>query len=345
LKSFLRFSSEAVTAECAVALGLRAPRSFPIKPLCERGNECMDIIRPRELLSITRRYRKVYANWPSVLWAVYRKSSGIKVRLRMGPELEVPYVMAHRLSLLADIKGAGLEEVRGDLARLRLPEGVSLWVRLNRGFDVGHLQELFVDRAYGSSFSGTVVDVGASNGDSAIFFAINGAERVVALEPDPESFALAEENVRMNGLEGRIRLINAALAAEDGEAELLLADDLPNAATTSTAQLGERPWMRVARRVRVRAVSLGTLMRELGANNVSLLKMDCEGCEYEVLRSAGPDLLAHFRRIVLEYHNGPRDLPYILRSAGFSVSCARGSGVGMLRAGRPLPGTAHHGSA
>jgi len=59
-----------------------------------------------------------------------------------------------------------------------------LWVRLNRDSDVGHVLELFVDRAYGSSFSGTVVDVPESNGDSAVFFAFNGAERVVALEPD-----------------------------------------------------------------------------------------------------------------------------------------------------------------
>jgi len=139
----------------------------------------------------------------------------------MGSELKVPYIGASGLSFLANLKGARLEEVRGNLAKLRLPEGISLWVRLDRGFDVGHVQELFVDRAYGSSFSGTVVDVGASNGDSAIFFALNGAERVVVLEPDPESFALAEENVRINGLEGRIRLISAALAAEDGEAEFL----------------------------------------------------------------------------------------------------------------------------
>ena len=128
---------------------------------------------------------------PSVLWAVHRRRGRIKVRPRNRPELEVPYSIAHQLSLLADLQGARLEEVRGDLAKLRLPEGILLWVRLNRDSDVGHVLELFVDRAYGSSFSGTVVDVHESNGDSAVFFAFNGAERVVALEPDPESLALA----------------------------------------------------------------------------------------------------------------------------------------------------------
>jgi len=63
--------------------------------------------------------------------------------------------------------------------------------------------------------------------------------------------------------------------------------------------------------------------------------MDCEGCEYEVLRSGSSDLLARFRRIVLEYHDGPRDLPGILGSAGFSVSCSKESGLGILRAERP----------
>jgi len=319
--------------------GYYSGEGFPIKPLCERGNKCMDLIRPRELLSIIRRYRKVYANWPSVLWAVHRRSGSVRVRLRMGPELKVPYFAASGLSFLADIKGAGLEEVRGDLAKLRLPEGISLWVRLDTGFDVGHLYELFVDRAYGSSFSGTVVDVGASNGDSAIFFALNGAERVVALEPDPDSFALAEENVRINGLEGRIRLISAALAAEDGEAEFLVPEGSPNAAALSPTPLLSRiVGFGRSTRVRVRTMSLGTLMRELGLDNASLLKMDCEGCEYEVLRSASSDLLARFRGIVLEYHDGPQDLPGILKSAGFSVSCSKESGLGILRAERlPCP--------
>jgi len=133
--------------------------------------------------------------------------------------------------------------------------------------------------------------------------------------------------------------------AEDGEAEFLVPEGSPNAGTPSpTHSVSRIVDFGRSTRVRVRTVSLGTLMRELGLDGAFLLKMDCEGCEYEVLKSAGHDLLARFRRIVLEYHDGPQDLPGILKSAGFSVSYA-GSGVGILSAERPGSVLARGGSA
>jgi len=80
-------------------------------------------VRAGELLDVVGRYRRVYANWLPVLWAVHRRSGRIRVRPRMGPELEVPYSIAHQLSLLADLQGAGLEEVRGTWQSCACPRG------------------------------------------------------------------------------------------------------------------------------------------------------------------------------------------------------------------------------
>lgn len=55
-----------------------------------------------------------------------------------------------------------------------------------------------------------VLDIGASIGDSAIYFALKEAKRVVAFEPFPYAYEIAKKNIIQNGIT-RVKLINAAL--------------------------------------------------------------------------------------------------------------------------------------
>jgi len=61
-----------------------------------------------------------------------------------------------------------------------------------------------------------VVDVGAYVGDSAIYFALRGAKKVIAVEPHPGAFAEMLDNIKLNNLEGVIIPINAGLASRPG---------------------------------------------------------------------------------------------------------------------------------
>ena len=49
-----------------------------------------------------------------------------------------------------------------------------------------------------------------------------------------------------------------------------------------------------------------------------LLKMDCEGCEYNLLDEE-TDTLKMFKRIVIEYHHGYENLVVKLRDCNFDV--------------------------
>ena len=49
-----------------------------------------------------------------------------------------------------------------------------------------------------------VVDVDAFIGDSAIYFALRGARRVIALEPYPCLYRKALVNIRINKVENRV---------------------------------------------------------------------------------------------------------------------------------------------
>lgn len=56
---------------------------------------------------------------------------------------------------------------------------------------------------------GTIVDVGGNSGRYAEFLAKSRPDlKIIAIEPDPERFRLAQENLRKEGLEGRVTLIN-----------------------------------------------------------------------------------------------------------------------------------------
>jgi FkbM family methyltransferase len=74
----------------------------------------------------------------------------------------------------------------------------------------------------------------------------------------------------------------------------------------------------------VRLVTLATLLREHAAENAEfdLLKLDCEGAEYAILRETPVALLRRFRYLIVEFHEEPPDESVArcydrLREAGF----------------------------
>jgi hypothetical protein len=65
----------------------------------------------------------------------------------------------------------------------------------------------------------------------------------------------------------------------------------------------------------------------------AVLKMDCEGCEYELIRSELK--LGRFREVVLEYHSGPSRIKEALSKAGFSIEVSPESdALGMIYASK-----------
>lgn len=63
------------------------------------------------------------------------------------------------------------------------------------------------------------------------------------------------------------------------------------------------------------ADKINTLMKEKDLHNV-YLKMDCEGCEYELIKGLN---LSHITEIALEYHHEAKPLIDILKANGFEV--------------------------
>jgi FkbM family methyltransferase len=152
-----------------------------------------------------------------------------------------------------------------------------------------------------------VVDVGANIGDSAIYFAIKGAEHVYAFEPFPYSCKIAEHNVKLNDLTERITVVNEGC----GRKELVNIDETFENIGSSTIIESESG----------KKIAISSLSDVITNYNIKdgLLKIDCEGCEYPFLLNSNNENIRAFQRIIVEYHQGYRNLERKLKNAGFRV--------------------------
>ncbi len=184
-----------------------------------------------------------------------------------------------------------------------------------------------------------VVDVGANIGDTAVYFMANGAEKVIAFEPFPDLLKIARLNVRQNGLESRVELVEAGVGGVTGAVRVSGADSThsggsqltgsespqapesrPGGATPESPAGVARPESQAGS---IRLISLSDVAEKYALSD-AVLKVDCEGAEYGILLDADKSVLRKFSTIMLEYHYGYENLLKKLQSAGFSVKiCGR----------------------
>ena len=103
--------------------------------------------------------------------------------------------------------------------------------------------------------------------DTALYFLLNGARKVIAVEPLPNVAKCAEENVRLSGATDKVKVLNVALSS--GPVSVPCDYDVLSSRYFSTLK-GSGP-------CRVPGVTLSDLLDMI--NNPYLLKMDCEDCE------------------------------------------------------------------
>ncbi len=227
------------------------------------------------------------------------------------------------------------------LARSRLADRL-LTLRLRNGMEIQckasefpPFLEAFVLRTYdipGFDWTGarTVIDVGANVGIATLWLALQNPQmRIVAVEPSPDAIRRLRRNIHANALDDRVRVIEAAVGRESGHAVVATDVQSPTARVLETGP-----------GALVRVMTLGEVFTEVGVDRIDVLKLDCEGAEYDVVDTAG-DALARVGTIIGEYHPVPRRSPHELAArlsaAGFDVLLAEDHiGLGTFLARRTL---------
>ncbi|MBX3734064.1 MAG: FkbM family methyltransferase [Verrucomicrobiae bacterium] len=133
-----------------------------------------------------------------------------------------------------------------------------------------------------------IVNVGANLGDLVLPLSRIG-KRIIAVEPNPETFARLVRNVRQNGLEAGITCCEVAIAARPGTARLAAADDPGNSELEDEAhrRLGFEGQDRVHAVYDVKTSTLDGLLASVGVppHDVALVISDTQGFESQVVAS------------------------------------------------------------
>ncbi len=231
---------------------------------------------------------KYVTNWPSVLAVYFHFKKSTEAKFRNGELIMVSstdfgsfYESLYRKH--NESHGIMYTESDQDQVVATFPNGLKLKLDPNDNYSHG-LDEVFVMKVYGSPDlqNQVAIDIGAAIGDTAIYFASLGAE-VFAYEPDPKRYQLALQNVALNGFVDRIHLFNESV----------------------TGGTGPR--------------SLKQVIEKIQSSRI-FLKMDCEGCEHDVLLNSDDKVFDRIFECRMEYHGSAGSLVKKLRDAGFKVS-------------------------
>ncbi len=174
-----------------------------------------------------------------------------------------------------------------------------------------------------------VLDVGGNLGMFMLWAAPQVPQgRVVTVEPTPRAHFCLALNIVKNGL-ANVTALNTAIGRDGGRMDMVTYPGIEALSHGShirpplLARLLAK-WPHRSEKVTVAEISLGRVMDEQRLATVNYLKLDCEGAEFEIIRTTGAAHWRRVERIAIEYHESGRDrkrgeLVSILKGHGFAV--------------------------
>lgn len=152
-----------------------------------------------------------------------------------------------------------------------------------------------------------VIDIGANIGDTALYFAKENA-KVIAFEPVKHLYELGIENLSLNPKYNKnIQFINKAVGGKRG--------------TLNIANNTTKTYINDNDNYQIEVITVNDVLNDYQFP-ADILKMDCEGCEFEIILNGD---LTMFNDIIFEHHSkqvGKNHKPLIkkLKEEGFKIN-------------------------
>lgn len=146
----------------------------------------------------------------------------------------------------------------------------------------------------------TIIDIGANIGVISVLMAnIYPDATIHSFEPVTENFEILKKNTE---LYPNIKLHHFALASETGSLPIFKSSDSRNYGGSSLENVeGVSPVLReVIEEVLV--CDINTVLSGLEIDKIDLIKIDCEGSEFEILTALNPKILTKTTAILGELH-------------------------------------------
>jgi FkbM family methyltransferase len=172
--------------------------------------------------------------------------------------------------------------------------GIKFDIRDEYNTDMIVVKEMFEENVYeihGWHFDdkdAVVVDIGANIGAFAIQAASLGARKVFAIEPEPHNFSALENNIKLNNLGPKI--FPCKIGVSDFVGQAVISDE-GGGATIKDNKNGSE----------IEVTTLDLFFETNNINKVSVLKIDVEGSEVEIILGSSIKSLSKCEYISIEF--------------------------------------------
>ncbi|MFC1584210.1 FkbM family methyltransferase [Fibrobacterota bacterium] len=166
-----------------------------------------------------------------------------------------------------------------------------------------------------------ILDVGANYGFLSLVFG-NSVEanhgRVFSFEPDPETYQVLTQNIRLNQMDNTILTFNLAVCASGGKVAM---------EKHQTSSVIADKASQVAGAYQIDGISLDEFTRQHSLDKVDFIKIDVDGAELEVLRGALGTIKQFRPIIVIEIDEVYEEVGHLLKDIGYRYEDLWGKAV------------------
>lgn len=180
------------------------------------------------------------------------------------------------------------------------------------------------DKLAGLPENPLVIDIGANAGFfNVMMFSKIKTARVFAYEPLPSNIKLFKKTIEQNNLMKNIQLEQMAVTGTCKECIELFTEDTDDNTVVSSVFSGFNKLNQKS--ILVPAQSLTSIIEQNNFQKIDLLKLDCEGSEYDIIYNTDASTLKKIDMIVIEVHeideerNNLKSLDAYLLSLGYKT--------------------------
>ena len=260
------------------------------------------------LITLNKTFENFFKLLPKILKNEFPIDSVLKNKTRLLLESFNAVFLVAYSQKIPSIK----YDIEKDVVIISSSELLDKEIKFHGGVNNGDIIYGFVGNDYGKLpvHGKTIIDIGANIGDTPIYFASHGANMVIGLEPFPKNYELAVENILSNGFSDKIKMVLAGCSSKVGE--IIIDTDYES---NIESQLRGS-----AKGTIIPLLTIEEIVKRYDVPDESILKMDCEGCEYDSILHTPDKVLQRFSHIQIEYHLGYRNLKEKLERCGFKIT-------------------------